>query len=186
MRRDLTNDIKTGRIAYMINKPFHYIWYLLSKYIGETIVFSITYSVVGFLISIIIIGVPDFFVVESIPFVIITFITSSLVIAFIYILISLLAFWIEDNEPFFWIYEKLILIVGVMFPIEVFPKTIQPIIKYSTIYSTTYAPAKMFVDFSFKEFLNVFSYQVVYLIIFGILCFVVYKKGVKKLSVNGG
>lgn len=186
MRNELSLDIRSGKVAYVINKPFHYVWYILSKYIGETIVSVVLYSITGFIISLMIIGVPDFFTIESIPFIIITLIMSSLVMAFIYILISFLAFWVEDNSPFFWVYEKLILVLGVMFPLEVFPKYIQPLIKYSTIYSTTYAPAKMFVDYSFNEFINVFIYQVSFLIIFGSLCFFVYSKGVKKLSVNGG
>jgi ABC-2 type transport system permease protein len=186
MRRELTEDIKSGKIAYNINKPFHYIWYLLSKYVGETIVSIVVYGISGIIISLIIIGIPDFFTLESIPFILVSLILSSLVTALLYILISLLAFWVEDNDPFFWIYEKFVLIVGIMFPIELFPSYLQPIIKYSPIYSTTYAPTKMFVDFSVEEFLNIIVFQIGYLLILGILCFLVYGKGVKRLSVNGG
>lgn len=122
----------------------------------------------------------------SIPFILITFINASFITAYLYILLSLTAFWFEENEPFFWIYEKFILTVGVLFPIEIFPSYIQPFIKFSPIFSTIYAPSKMVVDFTIESFLEIFLFQVIYLFVFIILCKIVYKKGEKRLSVNGG
>lgn len=40
--------------------------------------------------------------------------------------INLISFWIEDSTPFQWLYDKLILVVGTIFPVEVFPKWAQP------------------------------------------------------------
>ena len=111
---------------------------------------------------------------------------SAIVTALVYILLSMFAFWFEDNEPFFWIYEKFVLLVGVLFPIEIFPKVLQPIIKFSPIYSTNYAVAKMFCDFNFDKFIEILVFQVGYIILLYLLCKVVYRKAEKKLSVNGG
>lgn len=186
IKNEFSNEIKSGKIAYSLNKPFNYIYYLLFKNTGETIINLVIYSTVGIFLSYIIIGGLPTFTFISLPFIIITVFFAYLINVFIYIFISLFAFWFEDVTPFFWIYEKLILVIGVLFPIEIFPASIQPLIKFSPIYTTTYAPAKMVVDFSYKTFFNIFSFQLVYLIVFIILSFVVYNKGVKKLSVNGG
>lgn len=186
LKTELSDEIRSGKIAYILNKPINYVSYTLSKYFGETTVKVIFYSISGVLISLIIIGPLLTFEMLSIPFIIITFILASLITALVYILIAMTAFWLEDNSPFFWIYEKIILVIGVIFPIEIFPKFLQPIIKFSPIYSTTYAPAKMAVDFSMDSFYEILPIQLIYVVVCSILCYMVYKKGVKKLNVNGG
>lgn len=186
IKNKLSTDIRSGKIAYTLNKPFNYIYYLLSIDAGGMIVGFFLYLIIGILISYFIIGGLSTFTFTSIPFILITIIFAYLINVFIYIFISLFAFWFEEVTPLFWIYEKFILVVGVLFPIEVFPLFLQPIIKLSPMYTTMYAPAKMVVDFSLSEFFNIFLYQVGYLIVFVLLSFTIYNKGVKKLSVNGG
>lgn len=186
IRKELSEEIRSGKIAYILNKPFNYVFYVLSKYAGEVMVGLLTYLTTGVIISYFIIGPLEQFSLISIPFIFISLIFASLIMGLIYILISLTAFWVEENKPFFWIYEKLLLCVGVLFPLEIFPIALQPFIKFSPVYVTMYAPAKMVVDFSYYKFFETFIFQIGYVIFFGILCMFVYKKGVKKLNVNGG
>lgn len=186
IRKELSEEIRSGKIAYILNKPFNYVYYVLSKYAGEVVVGLLTYLTTGVVISYLIIGPLEQFSLMSIPFIFISLILASLIMGLIYILISLTAFWVEENKPFFWIYEKLLLCVGVLFPLEIFPITLQPFIKFSPVYVTMYAPAKMVVDFSYSKFFETFIFQIGYVLFFVALCALVYKKGVKKLNVNGG
>ena len=101
-------------------------------------------------------------------------------------LISLTAFFIEETTPFFWIYERLILCIGVMFPIEIFPKFFQSFIKFITLYLTIYFPTKIIKKKNNNAFLEILLFQLIYLFITAILSYLIYKKGVKKLHVNGG
>ena len=80
----------------------------------------------------------------------------------------------------------MILILGTIFPIEFFPVFLQPIFKYSPIYVVSYGPAKLFVDFNWNSCLEIFVLQFIYLIIGILLSNFMYKKGVRKLNVNGG
>ena len=184
LRKETTHDIKSGKIAYVLNKPYDFVNYLLAKNAGNVILSTLLYSTIGILITVVIAGPLATFKLESIPFIFITYINSAIVTALVYILLSMFAFWFEDNEPFFWIYEKFVLLVGVLFPIEIFPKVLQPII--NPIYSTNYAVAKMFCDFNFDKFIEILVFQVGYIILLYLLCKVVYRKAEKKLSVNGG
>ena len=81
---------------------------------------------------------------------------------------------------------KFILILGTIFPIEYFPNLIQGILKFSPIYVVSYGPAKLFVDFSFDNALSILIAQIIYIIISYLLCLIIYKKGAKRLNVNGG
>ena len=118
--------------------------------------------------------------------VLITFVLAIIINCLLTQSIALFSFSIEDATPFYWLYSKFILIVGTTFPIEYFPKIIQPLLNLSPIYAAVYGPAKLFVKFSLNTFLNVILMQIIYLILSYGLCTLLYKKGVKKLNVNGG
>jgi ABC-2 type transport system permease protein len=102
------------------------------------------------------------------------------------ILISIISFWIEDSTPFHWIYDKMILLIGTMFPIEMFPQYLRPIIKCTPIYVVTYGPAKLLINFSLQNFVQILLAQIIYLFVAITLTLILYEKGVKKLNVNGG
>ncbi len=102
------------------------------------------------------------------------------------IAISIIAFWIEDPAPFHWVYDKLLLMLGTLFPIEMFPEFLRPIIKCTPIFVVTYGPAKLFIDFNINTFIQIVIVQILYLVISVFIIIVLYNKGVKKLNVNGG
>ena len=83
-------------------------------------------------------------------------------------------------------YDKLILVIGTLFPIEMFPEVIRPIIKCTPIFVVTYGPAKLIIDFSFENFIQILIAQLMYLLILFFIVVILYEKGVKKLNVNGG
>ena len=80
----------------------------------------------------------------------------------------------------------MIIVLGIIFPIEVFPKALQPILKFTPIYVVTYGPAKLVIDFSINSFITILLVQMIYLIVTIILLALIYRKGVRKLNVNGG
>ena len=183
---EISEDIKTGHIAYNLNKPYSYILYIISKYLGEIFIKVFIFITFAILTGIAFVGPIDNFNIVNIPYLIIVFILAIIINALIRVTISLFSFYIEESAPFHWIYDKLILIVGVLFPVEMFPKSMQGIIKWSPIFVVTYGPAKLIIDFSMNMLKEVLLVQIVYLIITSILITIVYRKGVKKLSVNGG
>ena len=118
--------------------------------------------------------------------VLLTMIFATIISSLLIIAIGLFSFVIEDSNPFYWLYSKVILILGTLFPIEYFPKFIQPMISLSPVYVVSYGPAKLFVDFSLNNFLTIICSQIIYILISYLICLLIYKKGVKNLNVNGG
>ena len=80
----------------------------------------------------------------------------------------------------------MILVLGTLFPGEFFPGIFAQIIRYSPIYVTCYGPAKLFVDFSYTNAIEILISQLLYLEIACVMCYCLYRKGVKKLNVTGG
>ena len=80
----------------------------------------------------------------------------------------------------------MILLIGTMFPIERFPQYLRPIIKCTPIYVVTYGPAKLLINVSLQNFVQILLAQIIYLFVATTLTLILYEKGVKKLNVNGG
>lgn len=182
----ITDDVKSGSVAYKITKPYSYIGYFMSEQIGSIIIKGFVYIVIGLVIGIICTGTfPSLGILEALIFLVI-FVLSFIISILTLIAIGLVAFFIEDSKPLYWLYSKLILVLGTVFPIEFFPKILQKILCFSPIYVINYGPAKMFVSFSYIESLKIFIAQLIYIIVSYGICKLLYEKGVKKINVNGG
>ena len=184
--RKIINDVKGGNIAYMINKPYSYIGYAISSHFGEITIKLLISMTVGFSMGLIFL--KDFPQL-TIPAALIVFVSAflALLINMMFVtFIGLISFFIEDSSPIFWLYGKIILVLGVIFPIEFFPGILAQIMRYSPIYVTCYGPAKLFVNFSYSGAIEILLSQIVYLGIAWLMCYLLYRKGVKKLNVTGG
>jgi len=185
--RKICNDVKGGNIAYSMNKPYSYISYVVSSHLGETTIKAIITTVVGIGLGFIFLkGLPLNISFLGIIIIIISSILAVIISTLFIIFVGLFSFIIEDANPLYWLYSKIILILGTMFPIEFFPGILGTIIKFSPIYVTCYGPAKLFVDFNIQNGIYILGAQIIYLGIAWLMCYLLYRKGVRKLNVNGG
>ncbi len=182
----ICNDIKSGNIAYNLCKPYSYIGYVLSSHLGSILIKTIIYVFLGMIMGIAFLGSLPTLSIVSVIILIISSILSLIISTLFILIIGLFSFTIEDAQPFYWLYSKFILIVGTLFPIEFFPEVVRPILNYSPIFVICYGPAKLFVHFDFMYALEVIGIQIIYFVTIYLICLFLYKKGVKKLNVNGG
>jgi len=186
IRQQVSADIRGGNIAYLVNKPYRYPLYILAKHTGEWNIQLPMYAVLTVGIGVTMVGRIPGFHVAALLLVVPCIVLGVTIHAVFKLCISMLSFWIEDVNPFQWLYDKLIVVVGTIFPVEIFPVTLQPVLKLTPIYTVCYGPAKLIVDFSVEKYLEILLAQVVYLLGGGVLMFWIYKKGGRKLYVNGG
>lgn len=184
--RKISNDVRSGNITYNINKPYNYIGYCLSTHLGDVVIKGLVYSFLGMLTGFIFLGNFPSLNIFSVLFVIISSILATIISTLLITFIGLISFFIEDAGPFYWVYSKIILVLGTIFPIEYFPGVIQKILSYSPVYVVSYGPAKLFVDFSWDKAINIIIAQIIYIILAYSACYLIYSKGVRKINVNGG
>jgi ABC-2 type transport system permease protein len=182
----ISNDIKTGTIAYGINKPYHYIAFIIAKHLGEIAIKLILFAGAGLLVGLLTIGNIPGLRLSHVPLILLSLFLGIMINSFLRMAISVLSFWVEDCIPFHWIYDKLLIVIGTLFPVEVFPLWAQPLIRCSPIFVVSYGTAKLVVDYSQSMALYVLAAQVIYFILSLILLLLLYRKGVKRLNVNGG
>ncbi|NBJ91734.1 ABC transporter permease [Parablautia muri] len=182
----VTADIRGGNIAYLMNKPYHYTLYILARHTGEWCIRIPMYALFAAAIGLTMVGeIEGFGLLALLPSAI-SIVLGITINGIFKLCISLVSFWIEDVHPFQWMYDKLILIVGTVFPIEIFPAAMRPFMKLTPIYTVCYGPAKLVVDFHMEQYPEILSAQLLYLGVGTSLMFFLYGKGVKKLYVNGG
>lgn len=182
----ISEDVKAGNIAYNINKPYSYIGYVLSTNLGTCAVRALIYIVLGLLVGFIFLHSFPTLNILSILAILLTFVFAIVISILLITAIGLVSFFIEDAGPLYWIYSKFILVLGVIFPIEFFPVWARGILTYSPVYAVSYGPARLFVIFSWDNFIYVLIAQVIYVFISYMICALLYRKGVKRLNVNGG
>ena len=182
----ISEDVKMGNIAYNINKPYSYIGYILSTNLGTCAIKAIIYIILGILVGFIFLHTFPTLSFLSILAILLTFVFAIVISILLISAIGLISFFIEDSSPLYWIYSKFILVIGTIFPIEFFPLWARSFLRYSPIYVVSYGPARLFVNFSWDDFVLVLISQIIYIIISYMICALIYRKGVKRLNVNGG
>jgi len=183
--REMAQDIKTGDIAYHLNKPYSYMLFMYSKYLSSSLVRMAMNIAFGSVILCLTLQKTPLN-----PLNVLLGITSSiagLTINFVFFfLIGLSALWFEENTAFHFIYSKFLFTVGGLFiPIEFFPEWLR---KLSDIMPFKYilnAPAKVYINGA-EEFLRVFPVQIVNILIWGGLTVILFNMGTKRLNINGG
>ncbi|PES11002.1 ABC transporter permease [Bacillus thuringiensis] len=182
----ISEEVQSGSLAYTINRPYNYLSYHFFNGLGE--------SMLRFSINLCTGAVLVFYLVGPIPIKFISIFPLSIVIFFSFLLnfclsalIGFSAFFTEDAAGIAFIYQKFLFILGgVLIPLDFFPGILQKIANYLPFSFITFAPSKLVVHFSISHFYQVLCGQILWIGLFLILLKVVFKVGVRRLTINGG
>ena len=184
--RKISNEVKSGGVTYKLNKPYSFTLYCITEHLGSIFLKAMIYIILFLGVGFIFVGHFPSLNIINILIIIATLFMATLISTLILTALGLLAFFIEDSGPLYWVYSKIILILGTIFPIEYFPVFLQKILKFTPVYVVSYGPAKLFVDFSYSNAIRIVIAQVIYLLVAYLICTLIYRKGVKRINVNGG
>ena len=186
MMYEISEEIKNGAIAYQLGRPYNYVLYSFSNIMGTAFLRLVLYSLIGYILGVVLVGAPPIDNLLVLPFFVISVALALIIQFFILMSIGLTAFFVEENRPFFFIYQKLILMLGTFIPLEFFPQWMQMLLKYLPFSFITWGPAKIVVDFSIQHALTTIIPQLIWSVIAITICFSVYRKGVRSVHVHGG
>jgi ABC-2 type transport system permease protein len=179
-------EVKDGTIAYTLGRPYSYPAFIIARAFGESIVRMLPILVLGFASATLFVGVlPGYF--RALPFGLILIAGGSLLNTMWMLLFGLLAFWTEDVTPFYWIYQKLVFILGGMFfPIDFFPDWLAGISRALPFAYSAYWPGYVMVNYSVEAFLRGATGQIVYIAAMSGVIWAVYATAVRRVHVQGG
>jgi ABC-2 type transport system permease protein len=186
LTRRIDEDVRSGRLAYLLGRPNSYVFYNFAQYLGERLVRFCLNGVVASVVALLIVGPPHFTWIGVLAWPFVTFLALCIDFA-AYFAIGLLAFWTEDTNSFTIIYSRLTLVLGgVLVPLEVFPQPLRGFAQVLPFSAILYGPARTLVLFDPVAFGGLLVQQAITL---GAACLVVgaiYRVAIRRVNINGG
>lgn len=183
----IMQDIKSGTIEILLAKPINYLLYRIWWQIGAGVYPFLVVSFFGSILLAFLVGVPS--TMLSLFFLLsfsLTFIFSIIISVLIYSLIGLLAFWIEDIKPLFWIVDKTVMVLGGSYlPVALFPPLMYQIALWSPFGAAQFITHTVYTTWRF-DYLKMFGIQILWIVILTGIVSIVFRRAHKKVSVNGG
>lgn len=185
--RSIMQDVQSGNIEVFLNRPISYLSYKTWWQIGSGIYSFLFVVILGSLGLFFIIGLPPTMTIGIfLPTLLLVFLGASILTLLVYALVGVLAFWVEDINPVFWIVDKAVMILGGSYlPIALFPPLMYKIALYSPFGASQFITHT--VNESWKsDWYILIGIQLFWIIISGIVLYFLYSRAKQKISVNGG
>lgn len=184
--RIIMNDVKSGNVEMFLNKPTNYIKLTFYKVLGQGIYSFTIITIIGSIIMFLLVGFPKLNLLLFIPTLLITLILGTILALFIYSIIGLLSFFMQDVRPIHWIVDKFVMVLGGSYlPVALFPPVLKFLAFISPFGAINFATSTVYDTWN-NEFIIRILLQIIWIIVFGILLNYIYKKARQKAMINGG
>jgi ABC-2 type transport system permease protein len=183
----IEEDVQSGRIEMLVNKPVSYLGYRLWSQIGESAYSFLILSPIMILAMVLFVGIPatmtsGFFILT----VLLALVLGAILTLMVYGCLGILAFWIQDVTPIFWIVDKFMMVLGGSYlPIAFFPPVMYQIAVWSPFGAMQFVTHTVYANWPSKAGWML-GMQCLWILIFALLLEILYRKAREKLSVNGG
>ncbi|MFZ1754050.1 MAG: ABC-2 family transporter protein [Caldilineaceae bacterium] len=182
---DISDQVKDGSVAYLLNKPFNFILYHFAAGMGDSLLVFGTNLLLGGALVWWLVGPPPGMLgwaaatLAALLALLLDFCFSAL--------IGLAAFLAEEVSAFRWIYQKFLLVLGgLLIPLDFFPDWLQNVSRALPFAWIVYGPARLFVDPSAARLADVLLHQGGWLLGAGVAVALFYRWVVGQLTINGG
>ncbi len=186
IHRLIEREIRDGDVAIRLNKPYSFLGFHWSVFIGEGILKASVLIAVGGSVAMLMNG-PIPFSILSLPALAVTFLLTS-TLNFLYGgMIGLVAFWTEDVTGFYFIFDRVKwLLGGFLMPIALFPDWLLKVVEWMPFSLMIYQPASLAVKFNWSTWADLSLRQLALILLMGAIAQGIYRLGVRRLDVNGG
>lgn len=186
IQEDMEQDLRSGRLAYLLPRPISYLGATFAEAAGTLCVNLIVLGSVTFFFT--------WWQVSELPFPVIGlpitiafgFLAGILAIIF-HMLIGLSAFWVQEVSPFYWIWEKfLFMFGGLMLPLAVYPQWMQTVAHFTPFPAILGERSALALDFNIHN-ISILTFTIVGWLAIGLISLVLlYRKGLRILNIEGG
>lgn len=185
LSEEMTEQVKDGSVAYLLNKPFNFILYHFAAGLGHSVLAFGGNLVIGAAVVWLMVGPPPGIAGWL-------FAGAAVLLAWLLdfcfsALIGLSAFVVEETAAFRWIYQKFLLLLGgVLIPLDFFPAWLQTFSLNLPFAWIIYGPARLFVEPSLARLGQVLLQQGIWLALIGGTVWILYRRAAARLAINGG
>lgn len=183
----IMQDITSGNIEVLLSKPISYLSYRTWWQIGSGMYPFFITTTIGSIALIVIVGIPHAMTIPIfLPTLLVTFISAAIVTLLVYAIVGLLAFWVEDVTPIYWIIDKAVMILGGSYlPIALFPDFMYKIALYSPFGASVFVTHTVYESWAMVWY-KLIGIQMAWILVLGLVIYLMFSKAVRNVSVNGG
>lgn len=184
--RDIDEEVKSGAVAYGLNKPYSYPLFYYAKYLGDAVFrLAVNLAVAG-AVTWLLAASPTWTARSAAAGLVSVFLAFTMDF-WTQFSIAILAFWVEDTWAFRFVYSRVLIVLGgVLLPLDVLPPMVRKVSAYLPVSMVIYGPAKTLVSFDLNRWIALVCGQSLWISALAILAHGVFRLGVKRLSVQGG
>jgi ABC-2 type transport system permease protein len=183
----LAQDVKSGQVAYAMARPYGFVGYNFAQCMGRALADCSVLVVLGTALGLLLAGSVPPGPPARAAAVAAAVVAAGCIQFFLQMALAMTAFWAEENTAFYWIYQKLSLIIGTLIPIEFLPEAARRIASWTPFPSLSYAPARLFAAWPGDgAAAAILGTQLAWLAASALLCQGIYALGRARLTVNGG
>lgn len=185
--REIMKDIQTGNVEVLFSKPISYLSYRMWWQVGSGIYSFVVITLLAVVALFFIIGLPPTMTISIfIPTLILTFICGAVLSLFLYTIVGLLSFWIEDINPVFWIVDKVVMILGGSYlPVALFPAFMFKIALWSPFGASQFVTHTVYETWQ-TNWYQLVGIQLFWIVLLGLIVYFMFERAKQKVSVNGG
>lgn len=185
--RAIMRDVQSGTVEVLFSKPVSYLGYRIWWQVGSGLYPFLVATVLGSIALWLIIGVPQSMTIGIfLPTMFLVFVGASILSLVVYSIVGLLAFWIEEINPVFWMVDKAVMILGGSYlPVALFPTFMYKLALYSPFGASQFVTHTVYDTWSSEWYLLI-GIQVFWILALGLVMALMFKKAREKVSVNGG
>jgi ABC-2 type transport system permease protein len=144
---EIERDVRSGDVACALTRPTSYLGVRLAEAAGELLLSLWVLGVVGTLAAFALTGSLPADSRGLLPAVVLGLLSSVLWLL-CSALIGLLAFWLRDVSPLYWLWQKAaFLLGGLLVPLDFYPKWLRLVALWSPFSAMINGPARMVLDF---------------------------------------
>ena len=179
----ISDMVKDGTVANLLIKPMNFIVYVVSEQSANVLKIFIN-AIAAIILGKIFAG-SIVVNMSAIIFFIIATIFAMMIATCIQLILGLIAFYIEETKSIWFIVQKAQFLL-VFVPIEFYGNFVQKILMLLPTTHMIYTPATILLKYDFQSSIALLSMQVINIIALSLVTCILYKKGVRKINVNGG
>ncbi len=186
VQSDMEQDLRSGRLAYLLPRPISYLGSTFCEGLGVLVVNWLVLGVVAISFT--------WVSAEGMPFSLpglglisaLTLFAGCLGMLF-NMIVGLSAFWLQDVGPCAWIWEKMLFTLGgLMIPLAIYPEWLQRIAAKTPFPAILGERSALAIDFTWDRVLQVVSSMTLWGVVALTLLFFLYRRGLRILNIEGG
>lgn len=186
LTRKIDGEVKSGDVAYSLNKPYNYLLFQYAAFLGEWAVKFVINVFLGGLVVCWSVG-PLELNLAAWPGQLLALVGGVTLFFLNMAALGLLAFWVEDASAFYLIYERSLWILGgMLIPLDFFPPALRGVASWIPFNFIIYGPAHLMTNFRLDFLWPLLTRQLLWIGFFAALTTLLYRAGIRRLNINGG